>query len=165
MTSPFAVPNFIIHATGSLGNMPDLGKKPYRLKCRFEIGAGHSERQLEKAKYLAAEQFVADMAVKGFEYIGESSRLPPSERGFRMTFKGAHIKVTGARKPPRVPSAREMLPEIMQGNRFRAQEDPAVMMVPHWTESEYLDYELSAVFIHETILFEVPDAHEERRNR
>ena len=158
-----AAPNFIVRATGALGTMPDLGKRPYRLKCRFQIPAGAGPRVLEKAKHVAAEQFIADMQVRGFSYIGESSRLPAGQRGFRMAFKGAHVEIATSVSRPRVLSAREMLPAVMQGAAFRNEDRSPVQDVPHFTQCEYHDYELSAVFLHDTILTEVPDAHEERR--
>ena len=158
--------DFIIHAAGSLGNRPDLGKKPYRLKCRFDVGAYPSERVLEQAKYAAMEQWIADMAVRGFEYIGASSRLPDQERGVRMAFKGAHLEIRGIPKPKRPPSSREMQAAVMQGARFRAEDDfSSVRTVPHYTETERWDYELSAVFLSDTILAEIPDLHEEKRPR
>ena len=156
-------PGFIIHAAGSLGNMPDLGKRPYRLKCRFQVPAGSGPRFLEKAKYAAAEQFIADMKVKGWDYIGESARLPASERGFRMTFKGAHIEVRGLSKPRRLPDAREMQGAVMQGARFLPDARSDVVNVPHYTETEYVDFQLEGIFLHDTILTEVPDINEERR--
>ena len=161
MTSP----GFIIHAAGSLGNRPDLGKKPYLLHCRFEIGAYPSERALDQAKYAAAETFVADMKVKGWDYIGESSRLPPEARGFKMEFKGAHIVITNPRRPQRTLSARQMMPELMQGNKFRLREDelPFVMNVPEPDATELWDYDLAGVFLHDAILTEYPDLHEEKR--
>ena len=157
-----ASPNFIVHASGSRGNMPDLGKKAYRLHCRFRIGAYPSPRLLDLAKYEAAEQFVVDMAKKGYQHIGESSRLPPEQRGWRMAFKGAHIAPMNLVKHPRALSAREMLPRVMQGERFRVRDDPPVMLVPHFSEAEYWDYDLSTIFIHDTILMDWPDRHEER---
>ena len=163
MTVPSS-PGFIIHATGSRGNMPDLGKKAYRLKCRFQVPAGSGRAYLERAKYAAAEQFVADMAKRGYEHIGESHRLPVAERGWRMKFKGAHIEVmTSLPKPKRLPSAREMQAAVMQGARFLADDRPTTMTVPHFTQCEYHDYELSTIFLRDTILFEVPDLHEEKR--
>ena len=161
-----AAPGFIIHAAGSLGNRPDLGKRPYRLKCRFDIGAHPSARHLELAKYEAMDQWVADMAVRGYDYIGDSSRLPKSERGVRMTFKGAHIEIRGIPKPKRPPSSREMEYAVRQGAKFRAEDDlSSVWTVPHYTETELWDYELSAVFLSNIILMEVPDLHEEKRPR
>lgn len=156
-------PGIIVHASGSRGNMPDPGKRAYRLHCRFQIGAYPSARQLELAKYKWAEQFVVDMAKKGYQHIGESSRLPPEQRGWRLTFKGAHIAPMNLVKPPRVLSSREMLPQVMQGARFRAEEEPPVMLVPHYSETEYWDYDLSTIFIRDTILMDQPDLHEERR--
>lgn len=158
-------PGFIIHATGSRGNMPDLGKRPQRLHCRFTVPAYSGERMLTQAKYAAAEQFVADMAVRGWEYIGESSRLPADQRGFKLTFKGAHIEIMNPVKPKRTPSSREMQAAVMQGATFRADERATVMTVPHFSQVELWDYDLSGIFLHDTILFEVPDAHEEIRPR
>ena len=160
--------NFVIHAAGSLGNRADLGKRPYRLKCRFQVPAGSGPGLLERAKYAAAEQFVADMAVRGYVYIGGSSRLPADQRGFRMAFKGAHVEVmTSIPKPKRLPSAREMQAAVMQGATFREDEKErsTVKNVPHSSQSEFWDYELSAVFLHDTMLFDVPDSHEELRPR
>ena len=160
------VPNFIIHAAGSLGNRPDLGKKPYRLKCRFQIPAYSGERLLERAKYAAAEAFIADMAVKGWQYIGESSRLAPDARGFRMTFMGAHVEImSSVKRPKRPPSSAKMQAAVMQGATFRAPDDEgaSVRTVPHFAEAEFWDYELAGVFLRDTLLMEVPDLHEERR--
>ena len=158
-------PGFIIHAAGSLGNRPDLGKRPYMLHCRFQIEAYPTPGMLDRAKYAAAEQFIADMKVKGWDYIGESSRLPAEVRGFKMTFKGAHIETMTLHRPKRAPSSREMLPHVMQGAKFRADERPTVMTVPEINATEFWDYDLRGVFLHDTILAEVPDLHEEFRPR
>lgn len=158
-------PNFIIHAAGSLGNRPDLGKRPYRLKCRFQVPAGSGAAFLERAKYLAADAFIEDMARLGYEWIGESHRLPPTERGFRMVFKGAHIEIMQPIKRKRALSSREMQAAVMQGATFRTTDDPKVQTVPHHSQAEFHDWELSTIFLHDTILVETPDAHEEIRPR
>lgn len=157
-----ASPNFIIHAAGSRGNMPDPGKKAYRMHCRFTIGAYPGARMLEKAKYAAAEEFVAHMAKKGYQWIGESSRLPVEQRGWRMEFKGAHIAPMNLPRHPRTLSAREMLPQVMAGNKFRVKDDPPVMLVPHFSAAELWDYDISTIFVRDTILMDWPDRHEER---
>lgn len=150
-----AAPAFIIHAAGSLGNRPDLGKKAYRLHARFEIGAHPSGRQLEKAMHYWMDRFIEDMAKRGYEYV---SKYP-----IEATFKGAYIAPVALPKPPRVLSAREMLPQIRQGAKFRAEEVPGVQTVPHFNQTAVWSYDLSAVFIHDAILMDVPDLHEEKR--
>ena len=159
-----ASPQFIIHASGSRGNTPDPGKKAYRLHARFPVPAHSGPRVLEKAKYQAADQFVVDMAKRGYQWIGESSRLPVDQRGWRLTFKGAHIAAMNLTKRPRTLSSREMLPQIMQGAKFRAEEEPRVYNVPHHNECEFWDYDLSTIFVRDTILGDVPDLHAERRH-
>lgn len=143
--------------------MPDPGKRAERRHCRFSIGAYPTHRQLEKAKYRAAEQFITDMAKRGYEYIGESGRLPPAERGFKMAFKGAHIETMNLDRPRRPPSSRQMLPQVMQGARFRSEREPAVFTVPHFSETETWDYDLSAVFVRDNFLMDIPHPHEEIR--
>lgn len=149
MTSP----NFIIHASGSLGGMPDLGKKAYRLHCRFTVGAYPSYRVLEKAKYRAAELFVRDMAKQGFQYV--------DRHGMTMVFRGASVQVMNLGKPKRPPSSRQMLPHVMQGAKFRSEWEPPIQNALLPSETESWDYELSAVFVHDTILMDVPGRHEE----
>lgn len=150
-----SVPNFIIHASGSLGGVPDLGKRPYRLHCRFRVGAKPSQRWLEKATETALEQFVTDMALQGREFI--------AKQGVKVTFKGAHIAPMGLDRPKRPPSSQRMLPEVMQGAKFRSSGEPRVMTVPHFSQSEYWDYDLSCVFLCDTIVGDVPYPHEEKR--
>lgn len=158
-------PNFIIHAAGSLGNRPDLGKQAHRLHCHFRIEAHPKPWALELAKRKAAEQFIVDMRTQGWEFMGESGRLPPAERGFRMKFYGAYVPVVNPGRPKRPPSSREMLPHVMQGAKFRSTEEPTVLDVPSPAMTEFWEYDISAVFIHTTILAEIPDLHEERRPR
>ena len=57
-----------------------------------------------------------------------------------------------------------MLPQVMQGAKFRAEDVGGVMLVPDISATEFWDYDISAVFLHETILTEVPDRHEEARH-
>ncbi len=134
--------------------MPDLGKRPYWLHCRFEIGAQPTRRQLEQATHKWADRFIEDMAKKGYQYV--------EKFGIEVTFKGAHIAVMNLPRHPRVLSAKEMLPQVMQGARFRATDEPRVMVVPHFTETELWDYDIKACFLHDTILMDKPDRHEER---
>lgn len=149
-----SAPGFIIHAAGSLGNRPDLGKTPYRLKCRFRVGAYPSERVLTEAKFRSFDLFVDAMAKQGFDYIGESSRLPEDERGVRMVFKGAHVAIMNMHRPKRRLTSKEMLPQVMQGARFLPEEETHAAAVPHYTEVEFWDFELSAIFLRDTMLME-----------
>ena len=138
----------------------DLGKRAYRLKCRFVIGAFPSERTLEKAKVHAAELFIADMAKQGWQYV--------SSHGFTM--KGPFPATTTVILPKRsemerwnTPS-RELLPAVQSGYRARTGVDGGYARpVPLITETDAWEFELAGVFTHETILTEVPDAHEEAR--
>ena len=138
---------------------PDLGKKAYRLKCRFVIGAYPSERTLEKAKYHAADLFVTDMAKQGWQYV--------SRHGF--TLKGPFPATETVILPKRsaqerwhVPS-RELLPAIQAGYRARTGVDGGyARAVPLLSETDAWEFELAGVFTHDTIMTEVPDPHEER---
>lgn len=148
--------DFIIHAAGSLGNRADLGKHPYRLHCRFRVGADASKRDVEQAANIAADTFIADMAVQGWQHL--------SQYGFRLTFKGSSVVPMNLGRPKRPPSSREMLPQVMQGATFRSTGEPAVMNVLPPSMVEFVDFDLSGVFLHNTILSEIPDLHEERRH-
>lgn len=147
--------NFIVHASGSLGNRPDAGKRAYRLHCRFEVGAHPSERQLEKAMHYWMDRFVEDMAKRGYQYL---SKYP-----IEATFKGAYVAPVALPKPKRLPSAREMQRDVMQGAKFRAEPVTGMQTVPHYLQAAIWQYDLSAVFLHDTILMDVPDLHEEKR--
>lgn len=134
---------------------PDLGKKAYRLRCKFRIGRHPRPAFLENAKFAAADRFIEDMAKRGFEYV--------DRYGFTMTGPRAAIDVIAIPHRVRVPSAREMMAAVRQGARFLAQDDYGVQSVPLVTESAEWEYELAAVFVHKTILMEYADLHEEIR--
>ena len=148
--------DFIIHAAGSLGNQADLGKKPYRLHCLVRVHERPSRDALTRAANQAAEVFIRDMAVQGWQH--------QPQYGFKLAFKGASVPYRdidiGNKRPKRPPSAKEMLPGVAQGARFRSEDTPLAMAYPTLEESEYWDYDLSGVFLHTTILVEYPDAHE-----
>ena len=137
---------------------PDLGKKAYRLRCRFVIGAYPSARMLEKAKYHAADLFVADMAKQGWQYV--------SRHGF--TLKGPfpatvtiELPNVGQQERWHVPS-KELLPAVQAGYRARTGVDGGYAQpVPLLTDTDAWEFELAGVFTHATIMTEVPDAHEE----
>lgn len=137
---------------------PDLGKRAYRLRCRFTIGAMPSARTLEKAKYHAAELFVRDMKQQGWEYL--------DHYGFRMT--GPFPATEAVTVPKRSQQARwhipshELLPALLAGYRVPMPVEPSIVRcVPTISTTDAWEYELAGVFIRDTILTEVPDPHEE----
>lgn len=142
----------------------DPGKRAYRLRCRFVIDAAPAqpyfrqawERELEKAKYETAERFVRDMAKKGWEYLG---RYPWR---FRGPFPVMPIVTLPRRSQSRwhIPS-RELLAAVQAGYRPVEHTDAVIRDIPVLSHSDRCEYELSAVFIHKTILVEVPDREEE----
>ena len=147
---------------------PDLGNKPYRLRMRFRVPAGPDHpwlkdlwrQTLDRAKYAAGEQFVADMAKRGWEYI--------EQYGLRMTGPYVAIDPMPRQKPPRRLSAREMLPGVMRGERFLPEPFVGPRNLPALAHSDSWEYELVGVFLHKTIVFEYPYPHEEQeelRNR
>ena len=141
--------DFSIRAAGSLRNPADLGKKAYRLRCRFRVGAFPGPRILEKAKYIAAEQFVHDMHTQGWEYVDRF--------GFAMTGPYPAVDAITVHQV-RQPSAREMLAGgAAQGNRFRKQGGTVAQNVLPLAENENWEYELAGVFVHNVIVAEVPD--------
>lgn len=136
----------------------DHGKRAYRLRCRFKVGAYPLPSWLEKAKYAAADQFVKDMRTQGYEYMDKF--------GFKLL--GPFVPLVVTNLPSRhmqanwqVPS-REMLPMLKAGRRFLAPPDPYAMTNPSLEESEGWEYELAGVFVHKAILMETPDSHEEK---
>ncbi len=133
---------------------PDLGKRPYRLRCRFDIDAYPSERSLEKAKFAAAEMFVKDMKKQGFEYW--------EKHGFTMT--GPYSAVDTITLPKRgkgpLPS-KDIMAAVAAGYRpGQPSNSNGVKTVPLITETDRWAFELSGVFIHDTILTELPDKKE-----
>lgn len=142
---------------------PDLGKKAYRLKCRFTVDAHISPERFEKLKFEVAEAWVEDMKLQGWEY--DPNRIEKSQRGFNLSGPFYITPVTGLPKfhERRKMTSKEMLPMVAQGRRvFDEGRDWAVPVTP-LNQSDKWDWEISAVFIHETILTEIPDAHEERQ--
>lgn len=130
------------------------------MKCRFIVGAFPSERGLREAKYEAAGRFVRDMAKRGWGYL--------DKHGFKMT--GPYPETPIMTLPKRsqqerfhTPS-REMLAGVQAGHRFNhmSRDSGYARDVPLIAETDSWEFELAGVFVHETILTEVPDEHEER---
>ena len=137
---------------------PDRGKKAYRLKCRFVIDAFPSERFLDKAKYAAAEQFVRDMEKQGWRH--------EPQHGFKMTGPYPATEIVNLPKRSEqekwnIPS-RDLLAAVQAGYRLDSPAASYVKPVPLITETDRWEFELAGVFLHETILTESPDPHEEK---
>lgn len=137
---------------------PDRGYRPYRLKCRFEIEADHTRGQLEKARNVALNQFIADLSKQGWEY---QERFLP-----RITGPYPNVQPSSSLPKPQRISAKRMLPELIQGHKFRDAGELEGVQTPEPIDAtEWVQYEITAVFIHKTILVDIPDLYEERRPR
>ena len=136
----------------------DLGKQAYRLKGRFRIGAYPSERALEIGKFEAAEMFVRDMAKQDYEYV--------DRYGFRLNGPFPHVETVHLPKRRQQErwndSAKGLFASVQAGNFKRLAGDGGdVRPVPHISETDDWDYELSGVFVHETLIAQTADEHEE----
>ena len=133
----------------------DHGKKPYRMHARFASAAYPREEWLVKARNACAEAFIRDMAKQGWHYVDR----PGPEFALQLT--GPFTKM-----PP--PS----LAPIGQQERwhFNARTDDPLasrLRIPHETpgvhtlaprtETDEWEWDISAVFVHDTILMELPD--------
>ena len=138
---------------------PDLGKGAYRLRCRFTVDAPprHLQRRavwaqtLEKMKLECAQRFVNDMAKRGWEYM--------DKHGFQMTGPYHGVQVVDLSKLRRQ-HFNTRSPDFWHRNGLGP--ESAVTTLPSLQESDKWDYELSAVFIHKTLLAEIPDPIEEK---
>ncbi len=131
---------------------PSLDRKAYRLKCRFKIEPLPRIGRLKYEKVRIAEMFVRDMEKQGWSYV--------SKYGFTMKGPFAFVVPTTLHIP-HSPSAREMLPGVMNGLRFRDKGGSMASLVPPLNGVEGWEYELSGVFSRPAILTEVPDLDEE----
>lgn len=144
---------------------PEQPKRGYRLRCRFAIEAHPKPEWLDKVKFKVAEDFVKDMEKQGWEY--DPNKVEPALRGFRLTGPYTFTPITGL--PSKTEqfrfSARRDLDKVLRGDRMRLQDlSRYVADVPVLEENEKWEYELSAVFIREQILIEVPDNLAEERS-
>ena len=131
---------------------PSLDKRGYRLRCRFKIDAYPWPSVLGREKVRMAERFVRDMAKQGWVY--------DDRFGFHMTGPYPRIEPVTIHIGRR-PSAREMLPYVVNGARFLDEGGTAAGTMPKLIESEYWEFELSAIFIRAAILVETAELHEE----
>ena len=131
----------------------ELGKKAYRLKSRFVIEARPSRERLKQGALRCMEMFIVDMHKRGWEHV---SREWPRLKG---PFTPVVPMTIHVRRPP---SSREMEYAVRQGATFRAKPETLAQNVTPLEQNESWEYELSLVFIRDTIRFEVPDLHEEK---
>ena len=133
----------------------DLGKRAYRMKCRFTIEAHPTRESLRQGALKAMEMFVKDMAKmkEKWQYLPEHrpQRNGPFTPVVPMTIRRA-----------RAPTAREMQYAVAEGARFLAGAETLAQTVTPLDENESWEYELGLVFVTDTIRFEVPDRHEEK---
>ena len=148
-------PQFIIHASGSRRNPPDLGKRAYRLRCQITVGNGVHGAELRQAVRGCLEHFVKGMHLEGFEWLSRYGWRP---EGMPVP----HIEPREIRIPPRL-TAKQMLPAVKQGARFLAKDETIAWAVPSLEESIRWDYIVSGVFVHDTLVIDVPYPHEEER--
>ena len=133
---------------------PTLDKSAYRLKCRFKIEPHPNLLRLHREKVRVAEVFVEDMRKQGWEY----------DDRWDWTMKGPFAYVSPITiHMPSMPTAREMLPYILNGSRFIDQGGSIAGVMPALDAAEWWEYELAAVFFRPQILVEYPDPHEEER--
>lgn len=134
---------------------PDLGKKAYRLKCRFITVADPRPEWVEAEKYRQAERFTEDMSKRGFIY--DPNKLPASERGFKLSGPYPATSITGL--PPasdyHQPTGREARDRVLAGDLMRSSDKTYVADVPNLDSTDKWEWELSAVFIHPTIRTEL----------
>ena len=132
---------------------PDLGKKPYGLKCRFRIEPRPSKDRLDRLKVVAAEMFQRDMHVQGWEFAPRF--------GWRLRGPFTPVQPVTLPRVPRELTAREMLPLLMRGERFPAPDYTAPQIVAPLEQNEYWEYEVHGVFIRNTILTEIEVNHDD----
>jgi len=130
----------------------NLDRKAYRLKCRFKIEPSPKMGRLERERIRVAEMFVSDMNKQGWTYV--------PQHGFTM--KGPYPFVAPTTLHiPRTLTAREMLPGVANGLRFRDGGGSMASLVPPLNSAEWWEYELAGVFSRPQITVEQPKLHEE----
>lgn len=129
---------------------PDRGLKAYRLHCRFTVDAHPSESYLNEAKMVAGKAFISDIAKQGWEYLdvhGITMKGPMPEPTKLVTLPSR------AKQDRWQISARDALPAIAAGYRLpQLQGVGPVSAVPSLEDAVEWQYDLSAVFVHKTIL-------------
>lgn len=148
------VPNFIVHAAGSVGNRAEPEKRAYRL--RFCV-TGHpwmNAEQLRRALNGCLDEVERQMRQRKFVFAGEDT--------IRFVRKQPHIEPMNIHLY-RPPTSRQMRAAVKQGKRFRAPEETLATSYPTFEDAPAWDYLFSALFVHDTLLADTPDAHEVAR--
>ena len=133
---------------------PSRDRKAYRLKARFKVEPYPKAERLKREKVRVAEMFVADMNKQGWTYV--------PKYGFAMKGPFSFVAPTTLHTP-RALSARDMLPGVMNGQRFRNNGGSVASLVPALSKTEWWEFELSGVFSRPQIMTEYPDPHEEEK--
>ena len=131
---------------------PSLDRRAYRLKCRFRIEPYPRVERLEREKVRIAEMFVSDMNKQGWAYV--------PEHGFTMKGPFPFVAPTTLHTPRSLP-ARDMLPGVMNGVRFRDSGGSVARLVPALNMTEWWEFELQGIFSRPQVMVEYPDLHEE----
>lgn len=126
---------------------PFRENQAYRLRCRFKIEPCPNLSWLDIQKVRVAEMFVKQMHAQGWEH---DNRV-----GFRMTGPYPMVEPVTIHIR-RTPSAREMLPYLLQGAKFRANGETMAAPMPKLATSEWWEYEIAGVFIRRQIMVESP---------
>lgn len=128
---------------------PDRGVRPYRLRCRFTVNAYPSERELDEACIAAVEQFIKDMAKQGWDYLDEYGfQLDKSPKPH---FALSEVLPRGKQEEWHVDARKVQNPSAVKRIGLSS---PGVITVPSVAHSDRWDFELSAVFLHKTLLTE-----------
>lgn len=144
-------PQFIIHAAGSRGNVPDFGKKAYRLKFSVITGPSPSREAVKYGLRQSFGELERQLKQRGFVFVGE--------RTVRYEETVPHVECVDIRVPRRL-SSKQMLPGVMQGAKYRAEDEPVAMTVPLLEETDAWEHIFSGLFVHDTLMADLPDPHE-----
>ena len=120
-------------------------KKPYRLKCRFGIGAHPSEDRLQQEALRSLDSFVVDMHHQGWDYV------PGYEQ-----FSGPYMPIAPMTlyKQPEL-TAKQMMPLVAAGRKLHQGYATRPLTVLRPQVLERWEYEIRAVFIRRAIHVEV----------
>jgi len=124
---------------------PDLGKRAYRLRCRFTVDAYPTREWLDKAKVAAAEAFVKDMGKQGWQY--------QDKYGFRLS--GPFPAISPVALLSKAKQNRWHLNARYPVTLRQQAQDNYVANVPALNATDKWEFELAGVFVRPTILTEV----------
>lgn len=132
--------------------------KAYWLHARIVVPAHPKQVWLDEAADKQGALFIADMNRQGWHYIDKGVWIS-NQPVARVVAAGGPTILERERFV-----AKDALPRVMQGDRMRLKHDALryVTVVPQLSQAEEWEYDIKAAFWRETVLTEVPDAHEER---